>query len=110
MKRHCAAIVRQINRGRSAALLPTFAARILAVAAASTLPETLRAQSCALCYQATASSGARFIGALRSGIIILIMAPVAICIGFAIAAYRKRNLFADNDYDKVTNTAGMASE
>jgi len=82
---------------RCGGLFPTLTARILAVAAATALPETLWAQSCALCYQAAASSGARFIEALRSGIMILIVAPVAICTGFAIAAYRKRNLCANDD-------------
>jgi hypothetical protein len=84
--------------------------RILAVSAGTALPGALWAQSCALCYQAAASSGARFIEALRSGIIILIMAPVAICIGFAIAAYRKRNLCADDDYSEVGGTMEIASE
>jgi len=97
MKQRCAGMAGQIESDRKSRLLSTFAARILVVAAASALPGTLWAQSCALCYQSAASSGARFIGALRSGIVILIMAPVAICTGFAIAAYRKRNLCADDD-------------
>jgi hypothetical protein len=97
MKRCCVELAGQIEPDRKSRLLRAFAARILVVAAASTLPGNLWAQSCALCYQAAASSGARFIAALRSGIVILIMAPVAICTGFAIAAYRKRNICADDD-------------
>lgn len=97
MKQRCAGMARQTNHDRKARVLSTLAARILAVTAATALPGTLWAQSCALCYQAAASSGARFVGALRSGIMILIMAPVAIGTGFAIAAYRKRNLCADDD-------------
>lgn len=93
-----------------ARLSSTLTARILAVVAATALPGTLWAQSCALCYQAAASSGARFIEALRSGIIILIMAPVAICTGVAIAAYRKRNLCAGDDYGGVGSTMGITSE
>ena len=97
MKRHCSEIAAPINLNRNARWSPSFAARFLALAAASALPGTLWAQSCALCYQAAASSGARFIAALRSGIMILIVAPVVICTGVAIAAYRKRDLCVDDE-------------
>lgn len=55
-------------------------------------PTALYAQSCALCYQSAAASGPRFIQALRSGILILIMAPLVVCSGIAVLAYRKRNI------------------
>ena len=44
-------------------------------------------QSCALCYTQAASSGARMIQALRSGILILIVPPI----GMIFIVYRKRN-------------------
>jgi len=55
-------------------------------------PATLYAQGCALCYQNAAASGAHFIQALRSGILILLAAPLAVCTGVAILAYQKRDV------------------
>lgn len=55
-------------------------------------PATLYAQGCALCYQDAAASGAHFIQALRSGILILLAAPLVVCAGIAIMAYQKRNV------------------
>ena len=49
------------------------------------------AQSCALCYTQAASSGARMIQALRSGILILIIPPTLGTIGVICVMYRKRN-------------------
>ncbi len=49
------------------------------------------AQSCALCYTQAASSGARMIQALRSGILILICPPTLGSIGVICVMYRKRN-------------------
>jgi len=49
------------------------------------------AQSCALCYTQAASSGARMIQALRSGILILIVPPTLGTIGVICVMYRKRN-------------------
>ena len=82
--------------------------RILAVAAAAT--QELSGRRAARCVIRPRLGRSPFIEALRSGIIILIMAPVAICIGFAIAAYRKRNLCADDDYSEVGGAMGIASE
>lgn len=56
------------------------------------IPAALHAQSCALCYQSAAASGTHFIQALRSGILILIAAPLVVCSGIAVLAYRKRNV------------------
>jgi len=53
-------------------------------------------QSCALCYTQAAGSGQRFISALRSGILILMIPPMAISIGIAVMAYRKRNQFNED--------------
>jgi hypothetical protein len=63
-----------------------------AVSTAVLTPFTLRGQSCALCYQSAAASGTHFIQALRSGILVLIVAPLVVCTGIAILAYRKRNI------------------
>lgn len=52
----------------------------------------LQAQSCALCYQSAAASGTQFIQALKDGIFILLIPPIAISGGIAAMAYRKRNL------------------
>jgi hypothetical protein len=59
-------------------------------------PAMLFAQGCALCYTQAAGSGSRMIAALRSGILILMVPPMLICIGITWMAYKKRNQF--NDY------------
>ena len=62
----------------------------VAVLIALAAPSGLYAQSCALCYQAAANSGANFIEALKRGILILLFPPLLIGSGIVIAAYRKR--------------------
>jgi len=62
----------------------------VAVLIALAAPSGLYAQSCALCYQAAANSGANFIEALKRGILILFFPPLLIGSGIVIAAYRKR--------------------
>jgi hypothetical protein len=59
-------------------------------------PAVLYAQSCSMCYQNAAASGPHFIEALRSGILILLGAPVIVCTGIAIVVYRKRDVSADD--------------
>src|ERR1700730_16070826 len=54
-------------------------------------------QSCALCYTQAASSGARMIQALRSGILILIVPPTFMSVGMIFIVYRKRNQFRQAD-------------
>jgi hypothetical protein len=54
-----------------------------------------QAQSCALCYTQAASSGARVIKALRSGILVLVIPPAFLSVGITVAAYRKRNQFTN---------------
>lgn len=61
------------------------------------------AQGCALCYTQAASSGARMIQALRSGILVLIFPPMGICIGLTILSYKKRNRFHDSQPDKPSD-------
>jgi hypothetical protein len=40
---------------------------------------------------------------LRSGILILIFPPMAICIGFTVMSYKKRNRFRQGDFDNCTD-------
>ena len=68
----------------------------VAVLIALAAPSGLYAQSCALCYQAAANSGANFIEALKRGILILLFPPLLIGSGIAIAAYRKRHRYAED--------------
>ncbi len=55
------------------------------------------AQSCSLCYSRAASSGARMIQALRSGILILIVPPTFMSVGMIFIVCRKRNQFRQPD-------------
>lgn len=66
-------------------LLGIFA--LLAVAA----PVPAFSQSCALCYTQAASSGARMIQALKSGILILIVPPTLGSIGLILVVHRRSN-------------------
>ena len=57
------------------------------------IPSVALAQNCALCYTQAAAAGTRIVQALRSGIVILVLPPMLICIGLAVMTYRKRNQF-----------------
>jgi hypothetical protein len=70
------------------------AATALFVLCMVTVPAA-HAQSCALCYTQAASSGARIIQALRSGILVLIIPPAFLSVGVTVLAYRKRDRFAN---------------
>jgi hypothetical protein len=61
------------------------------------LPPRAFSQGCALCYTQAAASGARMIRALKSGIVILIIPPLSMCMGAIALAYRKRNQFNEAD-------------
>jgi hypothetical protein len=63
-------------------------------------PAPAFAQSCALCYTQAASSGARMIQALKSGILILIAPPTFMSIGLIFVCYRKRNQTREDDADE----------
>lgn len=56
-------------------------------------PHTAFAQSCSLCYTQAAASTQRFIQALRSGILILVLPPMALSIAVTCIAYKRRNDF-----------------
>lgn len=69
--------------------------RVLAMAVLALLvlavPGALQAQSCALCYTQAASSGAKMIEALRSGILILIVPPTLATVVLIFVVHHKRN-------------------
>jgi len=73
-----------------------YAKRSAAFLVALLLPALAHAQNCALCYTQAAGSGQRMIQALRSGILVLMLPPMAISIGIAVMAYRKRNQFNED--------------
>ena len=66
------------------------ASRLMALAAACVIPSLTWAQGCALCYTQAAGSGSRVIQALKSGILILIIPPMLICLGITWMAYKRR--------------------
>jgi hypothetical protein len=71
--------------------------KVLAGVALLALPLPTFAQSCALCYTQAASSGARVIQALQSGILILIVPPTLMSIGMIFIVHHKRNQFRAAD-------------
>ncbi len=71
------------------------------------LPLQVFAQSCALCYTQAASATQRFIAALRSGILILIIPPMFMSIGITLLAYRKRNQFNDGSDTPIESGPGL---
>lgn len=64
-------------------------------------PQALFAQGCALCYTQAAASTQRFIQALRSGILILVIPPMFLSAMFTVMAYRRRNTFYEDPADKL---------
>ena len=62
-------------------------------------PSQAFSQSCALCYTQAASSGARMIQALKSGILILIVPPTAMSICMVFILGHKKNQFRHDDED-----------
>lgn len=79
--------------GKSAFLLAIAVVMLIALA----LPPRAFSQGCSLCYTQAANSGARLIRALRSGIVILVIPPLSMCVGAMVLAYRKRNQFHQAD-------------
>jgi ABC-type spermidine/putrescine transport system permease subunit II len=67
--------------------------RVAAFLATLWVPSVAFGQNCALCYSQAAGAGSRVIQALRSGILILVIPPVLICVGLTVMAYKKRNQF-----------------
>lgn len=63
------------------------------------MPIAATAQGCALCYTQAASSGSRMIRALRNGILILVVPPMFLSLGFTLMAYRRRDSFSQLQED-----------
>jgi len=80
-----------------------FATFGLALLLALALPSHAYSQGCSLCYTQAANSGPRLIQALRSGIVILILPPLAICVAAMVLAYRRRNNFSQTDPGSESN-------
>ena len=59
-------------------------------------------QGCALCYTQAASSGARMIQALKSGILILIVPPTLGSVGMILVMHKKRDQVRHSDEDGDT--------
>ncbi len=74
-------------------LLHPWISRAVIAGAALLTPSIAFAQNCALCYTQAAGSGSKMIHALKSGILILMVPPMCICIGLTVMAYKKRNQF-----------------
>jgi hypothetical protein len=72
------------------------AGRVAVAIAAALTPTLAWAQGCALCYTQAAGSGSRVIAALKSGILILVVPPMLICLGITWMAYKKRNEFNED--------------
>jgi len=70
--------------------------RLTALASALVLPTLTWAQGCALCYTQAAGSGSRVIQALKSGILLLVVPPMLICLVITWMAYKKRNEFNED--------------
>lgn len=70
-----------------------FAAILIGAIALLLVPGLAHAQGCVMCYQSAASSGARLIRALKSGIIVLILPPLCLLGLFARMTYQRRNYF-----------------
>jgi hypothetical protein len=70
--------------------------RVAALVGALAFPAVSFAQNCALCSTQAAGAGERMIQALKSGIVILVIPPMLICIGITVMAYKKRNQFNED--------------
>lgn len=91
---------------RKPALIAGFDAFLAGLA----VPAVARAQNCALCYTQAASAGSRMIAALRSGILILVLPAMLICIGITWMAYKKRNQFNEDYLDEPPSECGEDSQ
>ena len=86
------------------------AVAILAFAFTFIAPQALFAQGCALCYTQAAGSTQRFIQALRSGILILVIPPMFLSVMFAVMAYRRRYRFNLEPSEEFEAGDGVTSE
>ena len=70
--------------------------KIAALCSFLLVPGLVYAQNCALCYTQAAGAGSRMIAALKSGILVLVVPPMLICVGITWMAYKKRNQFNED--------------
>ena len=68
---------------------------VAAVIASLAVPVVVFGQGCALCVTQAAQGGNHFIQALRSGILVLVFPPMAICVAIIYVSWRKRNHFRE---------------
>ena len=71
--------------------------RLVGLSASLLVPSLVFAQNCALCYTQAAGAGSRMIAALKSGILVLVVPPMLICVGITWMAYKKRNQFNEDE-------------
>lgn len=65
-------------------------------------PLALWGEACPLCYSKAMSSSAGMLHAFRSGIVILMVPPFLMSVGFTAMAYRRRNSFRSEEEDGDT--------
>ena len=82
----------------------------LLIAVALVAPHAASAQSCSLCYTQAAASTQRFIQALRSGILILMVPPFLMSVGITLMTYRRRNHFREGHADTGIDNVGVLVE
>jgi hypothetical protein len=70
-----------------------FLARLVGCVFAFACPVAAYAQGCPLCYNTAAAAKASGIQALRSGILILVIPPLLICVGVLWRGIKARDLF-----------------
>jgi hypothetical protein len=81
---------------------------IIALGLMIALPPALFGQSCSLCYTQAAASTARFIHALRSGILILMVPPFLMSLGLTWMTYSRRNHFHEGSVsDQGVDNVGV---
>jgi len=71
--------------------------RLVGLSASLLVPSLVFAQNCALCYTQAAGAGSRMIAALKSGILVLVVPPMLICVAITWMAYKKRNQFNEDE-------------
>jgi 4-hydroxybenzoate polyprenyltransferase len=67
-------------------------------------------QGCALCYTQAAGSGAKMIAALKSGILVMMVPPMGICVFLTVLGYKKRDRFHEVEADKDEDRKGPNSD
>ncbi len=75
--------------------VPLRSTGVLAAIAAFASSSLAYAQGCALCYNTASAVKAAGIQALRQGILILLIPPLAICVGVMYVGYRSRDHYHD---------------